>query len=107
MTPAQEAMAKVMPERDLEELVRDACKPLHIRRYHTLRPKGSAAGFPDDVLLGAGGVLFRELKRQGQNPTPEQEAWLLGLADQGLNVGVWRPADWFTGRILAELKAIA
>lgn len=107
MTPAQAAYAKVMPEAELEENVRDACKHLRLLRYHTLRPKGSPAGFPDDCIVGPGGLLFRELKRHGKNPTPEQEAWLYALAEQGVNVGVWRPEDWFTGRIMEELQAVA
>lgn len=107
LTPTHQQMARAMMEAELEELVRQACGTLRLRRFHTLRPKGSPAGFPDDVILGPGGVLYRELKREGKNPTPDQQAWLDGLSATGHDAGVWRPTDWYSGRIMAELRAVS
>lgn len=96
-----------MLEADLEQIVADLCRTLGVLRYHTHRSQHSPAGFPDDVIAGPGGTLFRELKREGKNPTPEQQKWLDVLHDNGHDVGVWRPRDWFTGRIEAEVRAAA
>ncbi len=107
LTPAQSAIAYAMKERDLEQAVADACKSLRLLRYHTHRAQHSPAGFPDDFIVGPGGILVRELKRQTENPSSAQEEWLLGLADHGLNVGVWRPSDLLCGLIVEQLTAIS
>lgn len=53
-----------------------------------------AAGFPDLVLAHPrGGLLFRELKREGQNPTPVQVESMAILRAAGCDVAVWRPSD--------------
>lgn len=57
-------------------------------------------GFPDLVLVrrAAGGdrgrVLFRELKREGKDPTADQAEWGAMLLAAGQDWGVWRPSDW-------------
>lgn len=101
------AVAKAMPEAELEENVRQLCQHLRLLRYHTHLAKHSPAGFPDDCILGPGGIVFAELKREGKNPTPAQQEWLDGLAGQGITVYVWRPSDWLSGditRILTDLS---
>lgn len=107
VTPARLVLARAMSEGELTALVVDACAALRLMRYHTYRSTRSPAGWPDEVLMGPRGVLFRELKRQRENPTRAQQAWLDGLAANGLDADVWRPEDWFSGRIMAELQAIA
>lgn len=102
----QQAAAKAMTEAELEANVADLCKTLRTKRYHTHRSQHSPAGFPDDVIAGPGGTLFRELKRMGKNPTPEQQEWLDVLGANGHDVGVWRPDDWFSGRIEAEVRGV-
>lgn len=62
-------------------------------------------GLPDLILVGAHGVLFRELKSATGRPTPEQTAWLDRLKAAGSDAAVWRPAEW-PGQIRAELEAI-
>lgn len=65
-------------------------------------------GFPDLVLMrpdpatGQARTLFVELKAQAGTVRPEQRAWLAGLRASGLDVRVWRPADWPT--VLATLR---
>lgn len=58
-------------------------------------------GFPDLVLARDGEVMFRELKRQKGKPDEGQIIWLEALGEYG---GIWRPADWFSGRIQNELR---
>lgn len=73
-------------------------------RYHTLRSKGSASGFPDWVFVKGPRLLFVELKTDAKTSklTPKQEAWREGLleverATKGLvQTYVWRPSDYAT-----------
>lgn len=51
-------------------------------------------GFPDLVLVRRPDIVFAELKRDGEKPTPEQQAWLDEFRACGLRVYVWRPGDW-------------
>lgn len=63
-------------------------------RYHTLNSKGSAAGFPDLVLVRPPELLVAELKSERGKLTGPQRAWLQALDVCGIEVHVWRPADW-------------
>lgn len=74
--------------------------------YHTHDSRRSQAGYPDWTLVGIR-VLFRELKREGKNPTPAQRHALDALKKAGEDVGVWRPMDLFTKRIHIEMAAIS
>lgn len=107
LTPAQVALAKAMLEAELEAHIADACRSLRLMYYHTHRSQHSPAGFLDDVIMGSGGLIYRENKREGKNLTPAQQRWYDGLAAHGYDVGVWRPSDWFSGRIMKELAALS
>jgi hypothetical protein len=67
---------------------------------------GDGKGFPDCVILGRGGVLWRELKSARGKVSVEQREWMDALRRAGQDVAVWRPADW-PDRIRAELEALA
>jgi hypothetical protein len=82
------------------------CRPALTRSGQWRTPIQGDAGFVDLVLVGDGGVLFRELKSTQGVLSDEQRVWLNTLAQAGQNAGVWRPADLRSGRILAELRAI-
>ncbi len=69
--------------------------------------QGDGKGFPDVVFVGPNGVLFRELKAAGKYPQPEQKRWLGRLEEANADAAVWRPADWRSGRVEAELRAIS
>lgn len=97
---------KTMKENTLEENVRKACNYFGLLRYHTYRSTKSPAGFPDDVIIGKW-VMFRELKRQNGKLSPYQRQWIEGLTATGADVDIWRPADWFSGRINSELAHCA
>lgn len=60
--------------------------------YHTLRSKGSKAGYPDRTLW-RDRVIFAELKGEKGKPTPLQVENLDGLAKAGGEVYLWRPSD--------------
>jgi len=66
-------------------------------RYHTLRSKGSAHGFPDWVFVHPAKqrIIFAELKSEKRHPTERQRDWLDGLSDlPNVEVYLWRPSDW-------------
>lgn len=106
LTPAQQVIAKNMTERELEANIARLCKTLRVAYYHTHTAIHSPEGFPDDVVCGTR-VLFRENKRTGKDPTEKQQGWLDRLAAAGQDVGVWRPEDWLSGRIEAEIRAVS
>lgn len=65
--------------------------------HHEYDSRRSTAGFPDLVLVRAPRTLFIELKTQRGRVRPEQRAWLETLlCCPGVEVAVWRPADWPT-----------
>lgn len=105
----------VTTEDDLKRAVMDLCKLLGLYVHHC-RPARTAAGwrtpiegdagFPDLVISGPGGVLFRELKaRRGVMSLPQQ-MWEVRLKMAKADFAVWRPADLASGRIERELKEI-
>jgi len=113
LTPAagreayEAAIAAAMSETELEENIRDACKMLGILRFHVRNSTGTAAGLPDDILIGPGGILWRECKRQAGRATPAQTATGEALRAAGQDWDIWKPSDWLSGRIARELGALA
>jgi len=68
----------------------------HWRVYHTLRSEGSAAGFPDLVLVRRPRVVFAELKAQRTPVTDDQRDWHRELRACDQEAYIWRPSDWAT-----------
>ena len=91
----------------LDAHVRKLMADLGLRGYHTHDARRSAAGYPDWTIVGAHGVLFRELKRQSGKVSPEQQAWLDALREAGQDACVWRPAHLLNGSIGRELARLA
>jgi len=94
-----------MLERELQAQVVELARWLGWLVYHTYDSRRSAPGFPDLVMVheGSGALLFAELKRDGQHPTPEQQRWLRALGRRGVAF-VWRPRDLYDGSIAAALR---
>lgn len=103
------ALNEAVTERELSECVRTLAKMKGYLAYHTHNSRYSEAGFPDWVFVGGCRIIFAELKREKANPTEAQERWIeeLGLAscwsDGRVEVHVWRPSDWNSGRIAEVL----
>jgi hypothetical protein len=93
-------------EAALQALILDAARWTGWFVYHTHDSRRSQPGFPDLVLVhrDTGRVLFRELKTDKGKLTPAQREWLGYLSIQH-DAGVWRPADWTSGAVLAALRA--
>lgn len=65
------------------------------------------AGYPDLTLWGPGGFALRECKGNSGSLSPVQRQRHAELAAAGVDVGVWRPRDVISGRVVAELRALA
>ena len=98
--------ADLWREADLDEHVRQLAKLYGLLAYHTRDSRNSAAGFPDWVIAGPGGVIFRENKRQDGQLTEAQLAWARMLTLAGADYEVWRPDDALEGRIKLELERL-
>ena len=119
LSPGQRAIAAAMSEDkgpdSLEAHVRKLMKDLGLTGFHVEksldveknRKNVSVKGWPDWAIRGPRGVLFRELKSQRGRVEPEQREWLDALAADGADADVWRPSDLLSGRITAELAALA
>lgn len=100
-------LAGKMTEAELEEEIRDACKKLGIIRFHVRFSLGTTPGLPDDILIGPRGILWRECKTRKGKLTAAQVSAGEALRAAGQDWDVWRPEDWFSGRIAQELAALA
>ena len=78
---------------------------LGLLAYHPYRSQKSVPGFPDTVIVGARGVLYRELKMAKGKPSPDQLHWIAALTEAGQNAGIWRPEHW-PRLIVAEMQAL-
>ena len=104
-------------EDDLLTAVLDLCRLKHLHTAH-FRPartaggwrtavSGDGKGFPDLVIVGPRGVMFRELKTERGRVSTEQSEWQFRLRHAGADCGYWMPSDLRSGLILEELKAVA
>lgn len=97
-----------MTEDDLLARVLELAAKLRILAYHPYDSRRSTSpGFPDLVLAGRHGVIFAELKSGGGHMEPDQQTWRYQLLASGQPWKLYRPGDWTTGVIEADLKEIA
>ncbi len=77
------------------------------RVYHAHDSRRSEPGFPDLCMVRAPRVVYAELKTDTGRLGPEQVCWIEELkACPGVEVYVWRPANWDEARAcLARKKA--
>lgn len=99
-------LAKEMSERSLQDAVIALADRLGFMVYHTYDSRRSTAGYPDLHLVhpGRGVHLMRELKKQSGRVTAAQQDWLTALAAAGVDVGVWRPLDFYDKTIERTLR---
>jgi hypothetical protein len=98
--------AAKMPERELQENVRQLCAGLGLYHFHPHNSTRSEPGWPDSTIVGRR-VLFRELKSECGRLSPEQAEVGRRLKAAGENWRVWRPSDWLSGQIAKELASLA
>jgi hypothetical protein len=78
--------------------------------YHSERhtpPFTDPSGWPDWVIIGPGGIRFRELKTEHGTLSPAQREVGARLINAGQDWAVWRPRDLLNGVIERQLRVIA
>lgn len=102
--------AHAMSERELQNSIRKACET---RGYLVMHVEDSLAGrvwlpgWPDLVIVGKTGILYRELKSQRESATRSQIVAGAAINAAGSSWRVWKPSDLLSGRIAVELDGIA
>lgn len=64
-------------------------------------------GFPDLMIIGSHGVLFREVKTVNDRPSPDQTAMLWLLKAAGQDAGIWTETDLTSGIVAREIAGIS
>lgn len=95
-----------LAERDLSRCVRELAGLLG---YYVVSFEAPFAAIRkrtvlDLYLLRPGRALWIELKSERGRLSPQQEAFVELLRQAGQEVHVFRPADWFAGRIEEVLR---
>ena len=76
-----------------------------IRRSDRALVQGKTGkGFPDVLAVRREVLLAAELKSTRGRLTLEQLAWREALRASGVRTFLWRPSDWTSGAIEAELR---
>lgn len=93
-----------MTEAELQAAIVEAAQLLGWRVAHFRPARTSSgwrtpvaadgAGFPDLVLVAPERLLVVEVKSASGRLTAAQQAWIEALCAAGVDVRVWRPADW-------------
>ena len=79
----------MISESALEKKVVAHCKARELLTYKFSSP--AHRGVPDRIIMGGCKVMFLELKRPGQKPTPLQERELSRIRNAGVHA-VWAPS---------------
>lgn len=95
----QETVALSLSERDLQRQIVNTAKMLGWMVYHTYDSRKSEPGFPDLIMVRGTICIAAEIKAQKGQVTQAQQNWLDALSLTGVNVYVWRPDDWYSGKI--------
>jgi hypothetical protein len=100
--------AAAMTEAELMEAIRALVQDLGLLAYHAHDGRKSwGPGFPDLVIVGRAGCIWRECKTEAGSLAPEQRQWGEMLKRAGQNWRVWRPSDLLGGSIARELTDLA
>ena len=95
-----------LPEKTFQDQIIALAKRMGVLVYHTYDSRRSVRGFPDLVIVGARGVLWRELKTDTGRISADQKHWIESLRAAGCDADVWRPSkDWPT-RVQREIAAL-
>lgn len=96
-----------MTENELMENIRETCKPLLLVFHPHDSRRCWGPGYPDLTIIGVRGAIWRECKDADGQLDGDQKRWKYRLKAAGLDWGLWRPADWYSQKIHAELEEIA
>ena len=112
-TPAEyrAARSRAMPEAELLANVIDAAERFGWLWHHTSDSRRThGKGYPDltmlrkaDRICEPSEILVVELKTEIGKTDRYQDAWLDHFRAAGIEVAIWRPAQWVSGEIVARL----
>ena len=95
-------------EGQLHRAILSDCGLLRLDVKWDRQPRTSTIkGWPDLVIVGPNGVLYRELKSMFGFLTVTQRAVGSRLSKAGHDWQVWRPVEWFDGTVESQLLKIA
>ena len=83
----------------------DALDLAYMRNPDSRRVVGNR-GFPDYVITGPRGAIFREVKDERNPLSVDQREWGRRFMLASMSWGTWRPRDLYSGRILYELQEL-
>ncbi len=81
-------------EKDFRQAILDLCRYTGWKYYFSWTSIHSPAGFPDLILVRGSELIAAELKSEHGRVTPAQQGWIDALSRAGIEVHVWRPADF-------------
>jgi len=89
----------------LQDSILEACAFYGFHVHHCAMNR-SRAGFPDLVIIGRRGVLWRELKIPPDTVTSEQRLLGYKLLANDQDWKIWTPAELASEEIIRELEMI-
>lgn len=105
LADGRQVLAAQCSEAALQAAITELAKACGWRVYHTHDSRRSEPGFPDLVLERRRRMIFAELKTERGRLSATQREWLDALRSvPGIQVRLWRPSDWQSGRIETELR---
>jgi hypothetical protein len=97
--------APTTTEKQLQQAVYDCARRLGWLSYHVHDARKSTPGFPDLLLLKPPRIIVAELKTTTGKLASWQRIWLDAFERiPGVEVYVWRPAEWHAGTIEEVLR---
>lgn len=93
-------------EAGLQLAVEQLATWMGLRWWHDSDSRRNKAGFPDLLIIGSRGAIWRELKRTTGRTSRAQDEWGAAMRAIGWDWAVWKPGDMRSGRIKAELEQI-
>jgi hypothetical protein len=96
-----------MSHTQLDSAVQDLVVELALYAHHDHDPRGTGGrGWPDWVIIGPRGVLWREIKPEGAELSSGQRRLGYLLQASGQDWAVWGPGDLAGGLARKQLEAI-
>ncbi len=106
----QKILARDMSETELDRHIMEMAETRGWLHYHVFEQRvparRSSKGFPDWVLVHPvyGRTIYVESKSQKGQMSKDQKLWANCLILAGNEHHIWRPSDWFSGKIEAILS---
>lgn len=98
--------ANTLQHDQFQKRVTDLCDELELPWFHNPDSRRVRAGLTDLIIIGAGGVIFAEIKTGTGKLNPAQRRITYLLRQSHQRVYVWRPGNLRSGEIYLALMAI-